>query len=125
MTAYQGWGSDGAKSALFEKMQISLYKKNNPPVYDLQFLQQKMFVIPVTFSEKHNNLLAHCKQMPEYNNGIVAIQHRFTKLITALRTAVENREGYLDKVTTLHDDLFDAFRLSPAVLVLTNYVQID
>jgi hypothetical protein len=38
MTAYQGWGSDGAKSALFEKMQISLYKKNNPPVYDLQFL---------------------------------------------------------------------------------------
>jgi len=29
------------------EQQISLYKKNYPSVYDLQFLQQKMFVIPV------------------------------------------------------------------------------
>jgi hypothetical protein len=36
---------------------------------------------------------------------------RHHKLITALRTAVENRrtEGVLDKGATLHDDLFDAF----------------
>ena len=35
-----------------------------------------------------------------------------TELITALRTVVENGEGVLDKETTSHDDLFDAFRLS-------------
>jgi hypothetical protein len=40
------------------------------------------------------------------------INHMFRKLITALRTAVENREGVLDKEATNHDDLFDAFRLS-------------
>jgi hypothetical protein len=29
------------------EQQISLYKKNYPSVYDLQFLQQNMFVIPL------------------------------------------------------------------------------
>ena len=48
----------------------------------------------------------------EYGNGVVAINPRFTKLITALRTAVEKGEGMLDKEATSHDDLFDAFRLS-------------
>ena len=37
---------------------------------------------------------------------------RFNKLIAALRTAVENGNGYLDKEATSHDDLMDAFRLS-------------
>ena len=32
--------------------------------------------------------------------------------LTALRTAVENGEGYLDKEATSHDDLFDSFRMS-------------
>lgn len=48
----------------------------------------------------------------EYNNGIVAIHPRFGKLITVLRTAVEDGNGSLDKEATIHDDLFDAFRLS-------------
>ena len=56
-------------------------------------------------------MLAHCKQMLEYNNGTIAIHPRYNKLITALRTAVENGEGVLDKEATSHDDLFDAFRL--------------
>ena len=43
---------------------------------------------------------------------MVAIHPRFNKLITALRTAVENGEGILDKEATSHDDLFDSFRLS-------------
>jgi hypothetical protein len=45
----------------------------------------------------------------EYNNGTVAIHLRFNKLATALRTAVENWEGSLDKEATSHDDLFDSF----------------
>jgi hypothetical protein len=47
----------------------------------------------------------------EYQNGLMAIHPKFNKLITALRTAVEN-EGSLDKEATNHDDLFDSFRLS-------------
>lgn len=42
----------------------------------------------------------------------VAINPSHTKLITALRTAVEKGEGTLDKEATSHDDLFDSFRLS-------------
>jgi hypothetical protein len=48
----------------------------------------------------------------EYRNGLMAIHPKYNKLITALRTAVENGEGMLDKDATSHDDLFDAFRLS-------------
>jgi hypothetical protein len=37
---------------------------------------------------------------------------RHSKLITALRTAVEKGDGSLDKDATLFDDCFDTFRLS-------------
>lgn len=51
------------------EQQISFYTKSCPSVYDLQFLQQNMFVIPVAFSKEHKNMLAHCKEMLEYKNG--------------------------------------------------------
>ncbi len=35
--------------------------------------------------------------MVEYQNGMVAIHPRHNKLLIALRTAVENGEGMLDK----------------------------
>jgi hypothetical protein len=57
-------------------------------------------------------MLAHCKEMLEYKNGLVAINPRFNKLITALKTAVEKGDGTLDKDAPSHDDLFDSFRLS-------------
>ena len=91
--------------------QIAYYNHNYPSVYDLQFLHHNMFVIPVPFSNEHKNMLAHTKELLEYQNGMVAIHPRFNKLITALRTAVENGEGVLDKEATSHDDLLDAFRV--------------
>jgi hypothetical protein len=57
-------------------------------------------------------MLAHVKELLEYQNGMVAIHPRHNKLIISLRTAVENGEGSLDKEATSHDDLFDSFRLS-------------
>jgi hypothetical protein len=48
----------------------------------------------------------------KYQNGYIAINPSHTKLITALRTAVENGDGSLNKEVTSHDDLFDAFRMS-------------
>ena len=71
-----------------------------------------MFVIPVPFAKEHKAMLAHCKALLEYQNAYVAINPRFTKLVTALRTAVEKGNGTLDKEATSHDDLFDSFRLS-------------
>jgi hypothetical protein len=38
----------------------------------------------------------------EYRNGQFAIHPRFNKLLTALRTAVENVEGSPDKVHLKH-----------------------
>lgn len=63
-----------------------------PSVYDLQFLQQNIFLIPVAFGKEHKVMLAHCKELMEYQNGYVAIHTKHTKLIIALRTAVENGE---------------------------------
>ena len=58
-------------------------------------------------------MLARTKELMEYHNGQVAIYAtRHGKLITALRTAVENGEGYLDKDAITHGDLFNSFRLS-------------
>lgn len=57
-------------------------------------------------------MLAHCKELMEYHKGRVAINPNHTKLITALRTAVEKGDGTLDKEAASHDDLFDSFRLS-------------
>jgi hypothetical protein len=48
----------------------------------------------------------------EYNEGMVAINPRFDKLITSLRTAVDKGEGVLDKEATSYDDILDAFRLA-------------
>jgi hypothetical protein len=93
----------------YEK-QISFYKKNYPSLYDLQFLQHNMFVIPVAFSKEHKAMLAHVKELMEYQDGVIAINPKHIKLVIALRTAVENGEGSLDKEATSHDDCFDAFR---------------
>jgi hypothetical protein len=73
--------------------QITYYKHTYPSKYDLEFLQQNMFVIPVQFNKEHKHMLAHCKEMLEYQNGQVAIHPRHNKLITSLRTAVGNGEG--------------------------------
>jgi hypothetical protein len=86
-------------------------------------------------------MLGHCKTILEDDRGKIAINpakfdklitalrtavdndgtldkestsynpDRFDKLITALRTAVDN-DGVLDKEATSYNDIFDAFRLA-------------
>lgn len=70
---------------------------------------QNMIVIPVNFSTEHKAMLEHAKMMLE--KGHISINSKYDKLITSLRTAVEN-EGNLDKEVTSYDDVFDAFRLA-------------
>jgi hypothetical protein len=42
---------------------------------------------------------------------LLSIQTKFDKLITSLRTAVDN-DGVLDKEATSYNDIFDALRLA-------------
>jgi hypothetical protein len=57
-------------------------------------------------------MLAHCKMILETDGGRIAINpHKFDKLITSIRTAVDN-DGILDKECTSYNDMFDAFRLA-------------
>ena len=71
-----------------------------------------MKVVPVNFNKEHKAMLGHCKMILEDDRGKIAINpDRFDKLITALRTAVDN-DGTLDKEVTSYNDIFDAFRLA-------------
>src|SRR5918911_5092847 len=71
-----------------------------------------MKIVPVNFNKEHKAMLGHCKMILEDDRGKIAINpDRFDKLITALRTAVDN-DGMLDKEATSYNDIFDAFRLA-------------
>jgi hypothetical protein len=73
---------------------------------------QNMRIVPVNFNSEHKAMLGHCKMILETDGGRIAInQERFDKLITSLRTAVDN-DGVLDKEATSYNDIFDAFRLA-------------
>jgi hypothetical protein len=71
-----------------------------------------MRIVPVNFNSEHKAMLGHCKMILESEGGRIAINpDKFDKLITALRTAVDN-DGTLDKESTSYNDIFDAFRLA-------------
>jgi hypothetical protein len=73
---------------------------------------QDMRIVPVNFNTEHKAMLGHCKMIMENDGGRIAINpDRFDKLITALRTAVDN-DGVLDKEAISYNDIFDAFRLA-------------
>jgi hypothetical protein len=67
-----------------------------------------MRVVPVPFSTEGKQMLGNAKLLMEM--GKIAIHPKFTKLITALRTATAT-ENMLDK-NFPYNDLFDALRLS-------------
>jgi hypothetical protein len=71
-----------------------------------------MKIVPVNFNKEHKAILGHCKMILEKDGGRIAINpDKFDKLITSLRTAVDN-DGTLDKEATSYNDIFDAFRLA-------------
>ncbi len=74
--------------------------------------ESQMLVVPVHFSKEHKQMLAHTKKLLEYNNGQVAINPRYDKLLVSLHTAYDKGDGSLDKEQTSYSDIFDAFRLA-------------
>ena len=71
---------------------------------------RNMKIVPVNFNSEHKAMLGHCKMILE-DDPRNAINPVFDKLITSLRTAVDN-DGTLDKEQTSYNDIFDAFRLA-------------
>ena len=66
-----------------------------------------MKVIPVSFGKEHKAMLGHAKMILEDEGGHIAINpDKFDKLITALRTAVDN-DGSLDKESTSYHDIYN------------------
>jgi hypothetical protein len=49
---------------------------------------------------------------PQFEAPIIAINPKFDKLITSLRTAISDDLGKLDKEATSYDNVLDALRLS-------------
>jgi hypothetical protein len=70
-----------------------------------------MKLVPVNFNKEHKAMLGHCKMILEDDQGKIAINPAFDKLIISLRTAVDG-DGTLDKESTSYNDIFDAFRLA-------------
>ena len=99
---------DGANPSFIKSLKINLGER---PDYENEKkeLYKYMKVEPVSFAKEHKAMLGHCKLLLE--QGYVAINPDFGKLITSLRTAVAE-ENILDKESTLYADIFDAFRLA-------------
>ena len=57
-------------------------------------------------------MLIHTKELLELESPILAINPKFDKLTTSLRTAISDDLGKLDKEVTAYDNVLDAFRLS-------------
>jgi hypothetical protein len=74
------------------EQEIDYYKKSYHDIYNLDFLLRNMFVVPIHFAKEHKlmGMLTHTKRILEYNGGSIAINARFDKLITSLKTTVEN-----------------------------------
>lgn len=66
---------------------------------------------PVSFSTEHKIMMSHCKAI--LSDGLVAIDSRFTKLLTALSTATDSDNSCRKQNSQcLHTDSFDSFRLA-------------
>jgi hypothetical protein len=60
-------------------------------------VNRHMKVVPVPFSTEGKNMLIHTKELLEFEDPIIAINPKFEKLTTSLRTAISNDLGKLDK----------------------------
>jgi hypothetical protein len=77
-------------------------------------IEDRMITVPVPFSVEGVKMLQRAtwlmEETEEDGSSLIAIDKRFDKLLTGLRTAVAN-EYKLDKTVSLFNDLTDAFRL--------------
>ena len=104
---------------------IASYKHNYPSVYDLQFLQQNMFVIPVAFSKEHKNMLANCKAMLEEGRmGMLLFIHVTTNSLLHLGQQLKMEKGLwirkqlIMMIVLIIQDVFDVLAVAADCLTL-------
>ena len=99
---------DGANPSFIKSLKMQWGER---PDYENVKKEHKQFMIvqPVNFNQEHKEMLGHCKMLLE--QGYIAINPVFEKLIISLRTAVAE-ENILDKESTPYCDVFDAYRLA-------------
>ena len=91
------------------EIELSGYTGDYGKEYAQDLIKKSWKVVPINFSQEHKQMLMHTKMILE--KGYLVVNPKFNKLITSLRTAVDN-EGALDKESTSYDDILDALRLS-------------
>jgi hypothetical protein len=74
-------------------------------------VESVMKVVPVSFTVDGASMLVHCKNLLEHEDRLIAINEKYTQLITALKGAV-SVDFKLDKSESPLNDLTDAFRLA-------------
>jgi hypothetical protein len=78
-------------------------------------LERYLFVVPIAFSNRHEDLLSHLKKIVEDTDedgkAMIAIDERFKEVVTALRTA-KSVGARLNKEDTINDDTLDSLRLA-------------
>jgi hypothetical protein len=57
-------------------------------------------------------MLIHTKELLEFERPVIAMNPKYEKLLTSLRTCQSDDLGKLDKEATSYDNVLDAFRLS-------------
>jgi hypothetical protein len=97
------------EDAEYDKV-IARYRSEGWDSTDKDGWARNMRIVPMNFNKEHKAMLGHCKMILE-DDGKIAINPVFDKLVTALRTAVD-ADGTLDKESTSYNDIFDAFRLA-------------
>jgi len=73
-------------------------------------LARSMKVVPILFNlETKAIMTAHARQIIEDPDSVLAIDPIFKELLIALRAAIFDERGQLDKQSTPHNDVLDAF----------------
>jgi hypothetical protein len=96
---------DGANPSFIKSVKIQIGEDAD---YDKVIARYKAEGLGDNWSQA---MLGHCKMILENEPRKIAINPVFDKLITSLRTVVDN-DGALDKESTSYNDIFDAFRLA-------------
>lgn len=75
-------------------------------------IAQCMIIVPIVFNtESRSYMSSHSKRLLDDSRGLISINPKFSKLITALRGAIFDETGKLDKDESPHNDLLDTFQM--------------
>jgi hypothetical protein len=102
------WFCDGSNRALINLLKIKWDESLNWETNE-ELSPELVRIIPVNFNTNHKQMLGNLHAV--VSKGYLAVDPKFDKLLTSLRTAYAT-ELTLDKNQTSYDDLLDALRLS-------------